>query len=202
MGQNFSWPKQVGHELEQQRAGNLRNEVRRICVKNWMQVTFQPHQRPKQLPAHPQELHFVGKELGLMLNQENIRSPIIHCRRNWSIFFVMEAYLKTMMERLKRKSSESFLALSSLVWRSGRAAGQEEDKRKYFSIVLIQEQFYTSELFKVVQDAIPLILLYRTNNVIIPDGFFKYIYHVGCAINLHSIINSGLTPEGQNTSNR
>ena len=28
--------------------------------------------------------------------------------------------------------------------------------------------------------------------VLIPDDFFKYIYHVGCAINLHSIINSGL----------
>ena len=38
--------------------------------------------------------------------------------------------------------------------------------------------------------------------VIIPDGFFKYIYHVGCAINLHSIINSGLIPEGQHLSNR
>ena len=36
----------------------------------------------------------------------------------------------------------------------------------------------------------------------IPDGFFKYIYHVGCAINLHSIINSGLIPGGQNLSNR
>ena len=40
------------------------------------------------------------------------------------------------------------------------------------------------------------------DNVIIPDGFFKYIYHVGCAINLHSIINSGLTPGEQNLSNR
>ena len=30
------------------------------------------------------------------------------------------------------------------------------------------------------------------DNVLIPDGFFKYICHVGCAINLHSIINSGL----------
>ena len=36
----------------------------------------------------------------------------------------------------------------------------------------------------------------------IPDGFFKYIYHVGCAINLHSIINSGLIPGSQNLSNR
>ena len=40
------------------------------------------------------------------------------------------------------------------------------------------------------------------NNVVIPDGFFWYIYHVGCAINLHSIINSVLIPGGQNLSNR
>ena len=40
------------------------------------------------------------------------------------------------------------------------------------------------------------------DNVVIPDCFFKYIYHVGCAINLHSIINSGLIPGGQILSNR
>ena len=40
------------------------------------------------------------------------------------------------------------------------------------------------------------------DNVIIPDGFCKHIYHVGCAINLHSIINSGLIPGGQNLSDR
>ena len=40
------------------------------------------------------------------------------------------------------------------------------------------------------------------DNVIIPSNFFQYIYHVGCAINLHSIINSGLIPGGQNLSNR
>ena len=40
------------------------------------------------------------------------------------------------------------------------------------------------------------------DNVIIPDGFFQYIYHIGCAINLHSIINSGLVPGGQHLRNR
>ena len=30
------------------------------------------------------------------------------------------------------------------------------------------------------------------DNVLIPGDFFEYIYHVGCAINLHSIINSGI----------
>ena len=36
----------------------------------------------------------------------------------------------------------------------------------------------------------------------IPDDFFKFIYHVGCAINLHSITNSGLIPGGQNLIKR
>ena len=40
------------------------------------------------------------------------------------------------------------------------------------------------------------------DNVLIPDGFFQYIYHVGCAINLHFIINSGIIPGGQSLSKR
>ena len=40
------------------------------------------------------------------------------------------------------------------------------------------------------------------DNVILQINFFQYIYHVGCAINLHSIINSGLILGGQNLSNR
>ena len=40
------------------------------------------------------------------------------------------------------------------------------------------------------------------DNVVIPSNFFQYIYHVGCAFNLHSIINSGLLPGGQNSSKR
>ena len=40
------------------------------------------------------------------------------------------------------------------------------------------------------------------DNVIDQSNFLRYIYHVGCAINLHSIINSGLIPGGQNLNNR
>ena len=40
------------------------------------------------------------------------------------------------------------------------------------------------------------------DNVVIPNGFFKFIYHIGCAINLHSIVNSGLIPGGQILSKR
>ena len=40
------------------------------------------------------------------------------------------------------------------------------------------------------------------DNVLIGTGIFPYIYHVGCIFNLHSIINNGLVPGGQNLSRR
>ena len=36
----------------------------------------------------------------------------------------------------------------------------------------------------------------------IQSGFFHHIHHIGCAFNLHSIINNGLIPGGQNSSKR
>ena len=38
------------------------------------------------------------------------------------------------------------------------------------------------------------------DSVLITDNFFEYIYHIGCAIRLHSITNSGLIAGGQNSS--
>ena len=40
------------------------------------------------------------------------------------------------------------------------------------------------------------------DNVVIGSGIFHYFYHIGCAVNLHSIINNGLTPGGQKLSRR
>ena len=40
------------------------------------------------------------------------------------------------------------------------------------------------------------------DNVVIQSGFFHHIYHIGCASNLHSIINNGLILGGQNSSKR
>ena len=40
------------------------------------------------------------------------------------------------------------------------------------------------------------------DNVVIQSGFFQYICHIGCVFNLHSIINNGLIPGGQNSSKR
>ena len=40
------------------------------------------------------------------------------------------------------------------------------------------------------------------DHVVIQSNFFQYIYHVGCAFNLHSFISSGLIPGGQSSSKR
>ena len=40
------------------------------------------------------------------------------------------------------------------------------------------------------------------DNVIIQCVLFRHIYHIGCAFNLHSIINNGLIPGGQDSSRR
>ena len=74
-------------------------------------------------------------------------------------------------------------------WKKNMAGG---GGGKDTSIVLIrQEQSCTSELFKV-HSGRSLIDPTLQDNVVIPSNFFQYIYHVGCAINSHSIINSGL----------
>ena len=40
------------------------------------------------------------------------------------------------------------------------------------------------------------------DNVLILNDFLEYKYHIGFAINVHSILNSGLIPEGQILSQR
>ena len=40
------------------------------------------------------------------------------------------------------------------------------------------------------------------DNIVIGSGIFHYIYHIGCAFNLHSVINNGLIPGGQDLSRR
>ena len=40
------------------------------------------------------------------------------------------------------------------------------------------------------------------DHVMIQSGFFQHVCHIGCAFNLHSIINNGLILAGQNSSKR
>ena len=85
----------------------------------------------------------------------------------------MAVYLEKMMERLNSENSKKIIFGTMLcilnigLMKSGRTQWQkEEETRKDFNIVLIHQdkKFFISELFKVIQDAISLILHYRCTN--------------------------------------
>ena len=121
----------------------------------------------------------------------------------------MEVYLETMMERLNSGELKIIFRtilciLAIRLMKRGRVSWQkDEETRKDVSIVLDpsgQEILYLRALQG--HSGRNLIDPSLQDNVVIRDGFFKYSYHVGCAINLHSIINSGLIPGGQHLSKR
>ena len=83
----------------------------------------------------------------------------------------------------------------------GRAKYNEaEATRKDFNTVLIRQdkKFFYLRALQGHSGRNPIDPTLQ-DNVLIPNNFFEYINHIGCAINLHSITNSGLIPGGQNS---
>ena len=145
--------------------------------RDWMRVDFACRSKAKSETTKTricQLIHknytYWEKELGLILNQKNSRYPIFQCRRKWFVFFVMEVYLETMMERLKSGGSKDnckkhflyFHHWSDEKWK--KTHGKRRRKQEKIPVLywIHQEQSCTSELFKVTQDAVSLIRHYRT----------------------------------------
>ena len=85
----------------------------------------------------------------------------------------------------------------------GKYACQQEGERKgvISTVLIFQEQLF---IFRALQSHSGRNLIDPSlqDNVIIQSGFFQQIFHIGCAFNLHSIINNGLILGGQNSSKR
>ena len=77
-------------------------------------------------------------------------------------------------------------------WKKNMAGGGRNKKRNWYCT----DSSGTVVYFRVLQGHSGRSLIDATlqDNVVIPSGFFQCVYHVGCAINFHSIINSGLIP--------
>ena len=102
--------------------------------------------------------------------------------------------------RIKENLQQNFLYCPHWFDSKWKHAWQEERKQEKIPVLIGQEQLY----FRALQghSGRNLVDPSLQDNVIIQSNFFQYIYHVGCAINLHSIINSGLILGGQNLNNR
>ena len=85
-------------------------------------------------------------------------------------------------------------------WKKSMAAGGGNKKRFQFCTDSSGTILYLRAL--QCHSGLSLIDPTLQDNVVKPSNFFQCIYHVGCAINLHFIINSGFIPGGQNLSNR
>ena len=88
--------------------------------------------------------------------------------------------------------------LSDDRWKACLAAGGGSKRRYQYCSDYLGSIIYLRALQGHSGDS--LIDLALQDNVLIGLGVLPYIYHVGCAFNLHSIIGNGLIPGGQNLS--
>ena len=109
------------------------------------------NQEDLQLLAHVQGQYLFLKEHGLILNQEPSGKKNKHGATE---FWRLKDFFQNKFEYSQYWSDD--------VWKSKMAGGG--GTRKDFNVVLTRQdnKFFTFELFKAIQDAIPLILHCRT----------------------------------------
>ena len=185
-GQNFSWLQQVGHETEQQWATNLRNAVRRICVKiecRWLC-------KPIRSQSNCQLIHKNYTQLGKNLDWCWIRKTLAlrwssveeidpsssswkPTSRQWCSDWILEN---------KRSSSESFLYYhhwSDEKWKSSMAGGgQQKKKFQYCSDSIGTVLFLRALQGRSGRNSIDPTL---QDNVIIPDFSFLLLLLPCCS---------------------
>ena len=157
------------------------------------------------LPAHLQELYLSVKDLGLILSQKLFRLSPTQCQNNWVLFFVMVIYLENKIERLNsglkdyhRNEFGYSQHWSDEMWKSKKAGDGSNKKKLQHCTDPSGQEIYLRAL-QGHSRRNPIDPSWQ-NNVLIPNNFFEYIHHIGCAINLHSISNSRLITGGQNLS--
>ena len=85
---------------------------------------------------------------------------------------------------------------SDEMWKSRMAGGGGNKKRFQYCTDPSEQEILHLRALQGHSGRNPIIPSLH-DNVLIVENFFEHIYHIGCAINLHSITNSGLIPGGQ-----
>ena len=144
-----------------------------ICERSWTYI----EPRTYSHIAYP-----VSKQLSTLLRHGSLRREADGAIEFWRL----KDHLRNHFVHSQHWSDEK--------WKSTMAKGGSNKK-------IFQYCTDISELFKVNSGRNPIDPS-QQDNVLIPNNFFKYIYHIGCAIDVHSITKSGFIPRGQNLSKR
>ena len=191
----------------------MKHKFLKISTKNmrlnWVQKDLHADPRQKQnhkegnLLAIHQESFRWTQGIGLILNpgKHSLSLRSFEESNSSSSSFTTIASRRGLENQ--RKSSESVPTNSSLVWRSMESMlGSREGERSKKEILhwwLRNTCLFPSSSMTFRTHSYWSFIAY---NVVTQSGFLQHICHIGCAFNLHSIINSGLTPGGQNSSKR
>ena len=206
LGQNFSWIKSVCDEFEQQRHRNpedqLEDQALQLDVKDFPCRSKAKAKTQRREPAGYSSRiitintrNWIDIEPGKhSLSAYEVSKKVIHLLRHSQQVQREEdgaVHFWRIKEHLQSQFPQSF-HWSDDRWKACLAAGGGAKRR-----------------FQYCTDDSGIIIYSRAlqghsgrNLVVIQGGFFQHIYHIGCAFNLHYIINSGLIPPGQNSSKR
>ena len=173
-----------------------------------LQADRSPKQRREDLPllAHLQGLYIFLKENGLIFEPgaQSAQAYPVAKRLNTLLrhgellreedgaieFWRLQDYLRNDFENPQHWSDDE--------WKSKMAGGGGNNKIfQYCSDPSGQEILY----FRALQGHSGRNPTDPTlqDNVLIPNDFFEYFYHIGCAVSVHSITNLGLIAGGQNS---
>ena len=131
----------------------------------------------------------VSKQLSTLLGHGDLPREDYRATEFWRL----KDYLRNHYDKSQNWSDEK--------WKSTRAKSRGNKKRfQYCTDPSGQEILYLRALQG--HSGRNLIDPSLQDNVLIPNDFFEYIYHIGCAVSLHSISNSGSIPGGKNLSKR
>ena len=151
-----------------------------ICERSWTDIepeTYSPVVYP------------VSKQLSTLL-----RHGHLHREEDGAIeFWRLKYYLQNQFEYSQHWSEE--------MWKSKVAGGGGNKKRFQYGTDPSRQEILYLRALQGHSGRNPIDPSLQ-DNVLIPNNFLEYIYHIGCAINLHSITNSGFDTGRKNLSNR
>ena len=106
-------------------------------------------------------------------------------------FYRIKFHLRSHSSQVQHWSDDSWKACLAAGGGSKRRYQYADNSGRIFYLRALQGNSGNNLIDPTLQD-----------NVLIGSGIFPYIYHIGCAFYLHSIINNGLIPGGQDLSRR
>ena len=180
----------------------LRNAVRRKCVKIECKLFCKPikSQSKTTKTRFCQLIHknysywrqnldrYWTKRIFNSISEYEVSKKLIHLLRHGNLHREDDGAVELWRKKIIFRIILCFVIIGLTKWKSQYCADSS-------GTILNLRALQSHSRRKVIDPSLQ-------DNVFIPDGFFEYIYHIGCAIDLNSIINSGLIPGVQNLSKR